>query len=113
MGKDKAKGPQRRSAPRLSGRVYYSTDRNEGEGFISDLSLTGARITTEDTAPKAGSQVVLHLWTGGEGKQIRVGAEVVRGEEDGFAVRFLTLDPRVQNLLISLVSSDPKLPQDD
>jgi hypothetical protein len=68
---------------------------------LHDLSITGARVATRSPQPKPGSEVLLLLSIGEQGSEIRVRAEVVRQVDDGFAVRFLNVDPRLQSVLIA------------
>ena len=91
---------ERRSAPRTSGRVRYSAGRIEGTGFFYDLSLTGARISTQSGIPRVGTAATLFFCIG-EDDAVTVNAEVVRELDNGFAVRFVRLDPRIQDLLIA------------
>ncbi len=90
---------ERRSAPAPGG-VRYSAGRIEGTGSFHDLSLTGACISTQSGIPPVGAAATLFFCIG-EDDVFTVSAEVVRELDDGFAVRFVRLDPRIQDLLIA------------
>ncbi len=91
---------ERRSAPRAPGRVRYSAGRIEGTGSFYDLSLTGACISTQSGIPRVGTAATL-FFCSGEDNVVTVSAEVVRELDNGFAVRFVRLDPRIQAFLIA------------
>jgi hypothetical protein len=50
---------------------------------------------------KPGTEVYLWFCVGEDRVPVRAKAEVARSTPDGFAVSFLSLDPRVQALLLS------------
>ncbi len=93
---------ERRSAPTPGG-VRYSAGRIEGTGSFHDLSLTGACISTQSGIPRVGAAATLFFCIG-EDDVVTVSAEVVRELGDGFAVRFVRLDPRIQALLIAALT---------
>ena len=77
------------------------------EGWICDISLSGARVGTKSAVPQENANVELFLWADGTIGSAGVSAKVVRLDEDvdpnQFCVRFRKLDARLQNVLITLI----------
>ena len=81
---------KRRSAPRISGQVRFSSGRLEGTGYIHTISLSGARTV-----------VSLFFCIVEEGEMLEVTGEVVEQFPDGFSARFTRLDTPIQDLLFA------------
>ncbi len=66
--------------------VYYATDERTFKDSIKNISATGAYIETEE-ALYMGQRILLHfsLPSGQPGKVL---GEIVRNDENGFAVKF-------------------------
>ena len=96
-------GAENREAPRVPGRVYYHADRLEGTGLIEDISVKGAHIVDPKQRLQPGATVSLSFFAGENDARIDIDAEVVRKTDRGFAVRFVRVDSRVQELLLATV----------
>lgn len=92
---------KRRSAPRISGQVRFSSGRLEGTGYIHTISLSGARIATSAVVPQSGTVVSLFFCIVEEGEMLEVTGEVVEQFPDGFSARFTRLDTPIQDLLFA------------
>ncbi len=90
----------RRSHPRFSTKfdVLCSAGETEGAGTLVNLSRSGARLIDASHTPEIGTKVRLYVFI----QPIcpfELAGEVVRVEEDGFAIRYSNLDPEIGRLV--------------
>ncbi len=101
--------PERRAAPRLPVTVYFTSGNVEGTGFIRDISQTGAQIRFLKTSGQLDPEMTVDLLFSNfsnDTDEAPLGARgrVVRSTPKEFAVEFVQLDERVQDLLIAALT---------
>jgi hypothetical protein len=108
-------GNDRRAAPRLRlrSRASYHTEEVEGWGTLHDFSSSGARIDQASARLKPGERVRLSFTPRTDCLPVEVWADVVRETETGFAVRFTSLDARLNRLLHSLTKPSTRPATED
>ncbi len=100
---------ERRAAPRLPVTVYFTSGNVEGTGFIRDISKTGAQIRFLTTSGQLELETTVDLLFSNfsnDTDKAPLGARgrVVRSNSKEFAVEFVELDERVQDLLIAALT---------
>lgn len=83
--------------------IYRETTQ---DARIDNISVSGCALNSSATLPAVGSNVTLvfeHEKNEGKISEIRVSAEVVRVEENGFAVKYVKLAKAIQNDLLSFI----------
>ena len=87
------------------GWARYQSGEVEGQGLVTNLSQTGARVErcTEPLDP--GAKLVLRLKPAGGFKTVAVEAEVVRTTEEGFALRFTEASEDATRLLTEVIEA--------
>lgn len=112
-------GPDQRLVPRHQTRIYgvfkRDIDPDETEMLLTNMSLGGAFVRTENPAPP-GTMVTLRIYLSSEEPPISVGGEVVwwrlpgHGEPAGMGVKFVRISPgdleKVKAFLAELVEED-------
>ncbi len=103
---------ERRVAPRYRrhGPVRFTTDEVEGQGTLHDISVTGARVDEVSILLKPGTAAQLEFAPRVDCLPIRVRALVIRETENGFAVEFSSVDPRLKRLLKTLMEEGEEAP---
>ncbi len=103
---------ERRVAPRYRrhGPVRFTTDEVEGQGTLHDISVTGARLDEVSIVLKPGTSAQLEFAPRVDCLPVRVRALVIREIDNGFAVEFSSVDPRLKRLLKTLVEQGEEAP---
>jgi PilZ domain len=89
--------PSRRS-PRIRTwfETHFSSQRQEGEGILADISYTGARVEDSELRPKIGAQVILYVSLPEQDKPFQLEGKVARQTTRGFAIEYERPGPDVR-----------------
>ncbi len=87
------------------GWARYQSDEVEGQGLVTNLSQTGARVERCSEPLEPGAKLVLRLKPAGGFKTVAVDAEVVRTTEEGFALRFSEASQDASRLLTEVIEA--------
>ena len=90
----------RRTHPRFQTRfdVLCSTGETEGAGTLVNISRSGACLDLSSPMPDLGTKVRLHIFIQPV-CPFELGGEVVRCDENRFAIRYSNLDAEVGRLV--------------
>jgi len=91
---------ERRNHPRFQTRfdVLCSAGEHEGSGTLVNISRSGARLDCASHMPELGSKVRLYIFIQPI-SPFEISGEVVRYEDDTFAIRYSNLDPEIGRLV--------------
>lgn len=94
----------KRAAPRIRLSVSFSSGRLEGIGYIKDISLTGAKILLLEPSGQPKLETMIDLWfsIGSDKGPVPARGRVVRSSPTEFAVEFVRVAERVQDLLLAI-----------
>ena len=100
-----------RNSPRVKVEfgTLYSEKRVDGSAVLVDISYSGAHFKEATVKPKIGATVQAYIFLS-PGQPIELVGEVVRHEDDGFAVVHDMMDEEMRNLVDDLQAmvSPPK-----
>ncbi len=85
--------------------MEYEDHSLTGRGFTANISVSGVRIEQASQPVPIGMQLGLRFSFFHGSFEAQFGAEVVRHSEDGFAVRFGSLDKASLNILRTALPS--------
>lgn len=90
----------RRAHPRFATRfdALCSAGEREGSGTLVNISRSGARLDGSSHVPELGSKVRLYVFIQPV-SPFELSGEVVRVDEEGFAIRYSNLDAEVGRLV--------------
>ena len=97
-----ASAKDKRVAPRFQLEIPVKMFRKgqDGQGFVQDISASGARIERATIKPTEGSRLRIEMSLFKESARMPLYGEVVRHTDSGgFCVRFVNMDPRMQRVL--------------
>ena len=91
---------ERRKNPRFRSRfdVLCSAGEMEGSGQLVNISRSGARLDNATHLPELGTKVRLYIFIQPV-SPFELAGEVVRAEDETFAIRYGNLDPEVGRLV--------------
>jgi hypothetical protein len=92
--------------------VFFRFEDVHGAGELGDISVCGARIVDAEPRIKPGTQLLLLFAPFKDFLPIQVSAKVVRETENGFAVAFTNLEPRLF-LWLQMAASKANCAQSD
>ena len=78
--------------------VVYASGRHEGDGELTEISYSGARIEGASLRPTEGTQVTLYIFIQPIAP-FEIRGRVVRRTESGFAVDYELFDPKIRRLV--------------
>ncbi len=83
-------GKDKRRAPRITTRfgAVYSFDRQEGQGFVANISYSGALLDNVSIRPQVSMPVHVHLLLPHRPNPLELVGQVVRHIERGFAIKY-------------------------
>lgn len=76
--------------------THFSSQRREGEGVLTDISYTGARLEDTSIQPHLGAQVVLYVSLPDDSKPLQIEGAVTRHTDTGFAIDFSDQDETIR-----------------
>jgi hypothetical protein len=76
--------------------THFSSQRQEGEGVLTDISYTGARLEDTSIQPRLGAPTVLYVSLPDDSKPFQVEGTVTRHTDTGFAIDFKDQDECVR-----------------
>ena len=68
--------------------THFSSQRQEGEGVLADVSYTGARVEDTGIQPSVGALAILYVCLPDDPKPFQLEGKVVRHTEAGFAIEY-------------------------
>ncbi len=68
--------------------THFSSQRQEGEGVLADVSYTGARVEDTGIQPKVGALAILYVCLPDDPKPFQLEGKVARHTEAGFAIEY-------------------------
>jgi hypothetical protein len=79
-----------RHSPRIRSwfETHFSSQRQEGEGVLADVSYTGARVEDTGIKPSVGALAILYVCLPEDTKPIQLEGKVARHTQAGFAIEF-------------------------
>jgi len=77
--------------------THFSSQRQEGEGILADISYTGARVEDARPCPKIGASVVLYVSLPEQDKPFQLEGKVARHTQEGFAIEYENVGPDVRD----------------
>ena len=107
---------ERRAAPRVPGgsqpgvpgQVTFFSSEIQGGGQVRNISVGGALISSSPPYPSLGSEVEMYFAQPERQEPLYAVGKVVHQTDSGFAVRFLLIQPELQQALSSLVQKKKK-----
>ena len=85
-----------RSAPRVKTR--FETLYASGVGVLADISYSGAHLEETTVRPDVGTEIRIYVFLQPV-FPVEIAGQVVRHTENGFAIEYKDLDPRVRRLV--------------
>jgi hypothetical protein len=82
--------PEIRSSPRVRTwfETHFSSQRQEGEGVLADVSYTGARLEDTGIRPSIGALAILYVCLPEDTKPFQLEGRVARHTDAGFAIEY-------------------------
>jgi hypothetical protein len=82
--------PAIRRSPRIRTwfETHFSSQRQEGEGVLADISYTGARVEDTGIRPSIGALAILYVCLPDDPKPIQLEGRVARHTDAGFAIEY-------------------------
>jgi len=82
--------PEIRSSPRVRTwfETHFSSQRQEGEGVLADVSYTGARVEETGIRPSIGALAILYVCLPDDPNPFQVEGKVARHTDSGFAIEY-------------------------
>ena len=82
--------PEIRSSPRVRTwfETHFSSQRQEGEGVLADISYTGARVEETGIRPSVGALAILYVCLPDDPNPFQVEGKVARHTDSGFAIEY-------------------------
>jgi hypothetical protein len=79
-----------RSSPRIRTwfETHFSSQRQEGEGVLADVSYTGARVEDTGIQPSIGALAILYVCLPDDPKPLQLEGKVTRHTDAGFAIEY-------------------------
>jgi hypothetical protein len=79
-----------RSSPRIRTwfETHFSSQRQEGEGVLADVSYTGARVEDTGIQPSIGALAILYVCLPDDPKPFQLEGKVTRHTDAGFAIEY-------------------------
>jgi hypothetical protein len=68
--------------------THFSSQRQEGEGVLADVSYTGARVEDTGIQPSVGALAILYVCLPDDTKPFQLEGKVARHTQAGFAIEF-------------------------
>jgi hypothetical protein len=87
---------RRTSRVRTRFETPYSAARENGTGILANISCSGALLTETSLQPRIGSQVRVYVLLS---EPFGVVGKVVRHLEDGFAIEYAAVSPKLSRLI--------------
>ena len=88
-------------------------NRGAGSGFVSNISSTGALLEDADALLVGGAEITLRFSFFEDSTPVEIRAVVTRETEQGFAVHFLEMSPRVRAVLRIAINRLARATNDD
>jgi len=76
--------------------THFSSQRREGEGVLTDISYTGARLEDTSIQPHIGAHTVLYVSLPDDSKPFQVEGSVARHTDTGFAIEYKDQDASIR-----------------
>jgi hypothetical protein len=76
--------------------THFSSQRREGEGVLTDISYTGARLEDTSIQPHVGAHTVLYVSLPDDSKPFQVEGKVARHTDTGFAIDYEDQDASIR-----------------
>ena len=91
---------EQRACPRYVAQfdALLATGRREGAGTLADISYTGARLEETSILPELGQKICLYVFVQPV-SPFELEGEVVRVDDDGFAIRYAVESDEVRRLV--------------
>lgn len=82
--------PEIRRSPRIRTwfETHFSSQRQEGEGVLADISYTGARVEDTGIQPKIGALAILYVCLPDDAKPFQLEGKIARHTDSGFAIEY-------------------------
>ena len=86
--------PAIRRSPRIRTwfETHFSSQRQEGEGVLADVSYTGARVEDTGIQPSIGALAILYVCLPDDPKPFQLEGRVTRHTDAGFAIEYARPD---------------------
>jgi hypothetical protein len=86
--------PEIRRSPRIRTwfETHFSSQRQEGEGVLADVSYTGARVEDTGIQPSIGALAILYVCLPDDTKPFQLEGRIARHTDAGFAVEYARPD---------------------
>ncbi len=72
--------------------THFSSQRQEGEGVLADVSYTGARVEDTGIQPSIGALAILYVCLPDDAKPFQLEGRVTRHTDAGFAIEYARPD---------------------
>ncbi|MDH5308312.1 MAG: PilZ domain-containing protein, partial [Myxococcales bacterium] len=93
---DQASATRRSPRIRTWFETHFSSQRQEGEGILADISYTGARIEDVELQPKVGAHTILYVSLPNQDKPFQLEGKVARHTAGGFAIAYEKPGPELR-----------------
>ena len=80
-------------------KALFTSDREDGEGVLTDISYTGALFRSTTIRPSLGKRVRVFLCFENDAGSLQLEGEVIRQTEDGFAIEYQKPNEQLQLLV--------------